>query len=623
MRKKWKYFLISAALLTIIFVSIERYDNYIGQKFYQESTQGLLATYEQLDKTFMMFAQRNWNALEDWCNYLNYREEEQDKKEQNAEDRWGDFVNDRKNWQYSDFYVFNEDCEYWTIDGRRGTAEHVKDAFKALYEKKGPIVSSYVASDGETKILFAVPSDPIELNNVTYTAFAVSYDNSIVEKLIGGGVYNNKSDCYIVDSDGTVLMSLEPETQIKDDFDNIFDFIQDKTQSYNEDYLERMKKTVPTKGKGSVSFKYQKSEYYLVYQPVGIDDWSIVGIVEKSVVDSGMRMVQGTTIVLLCMMATCIVIGVVILMKQRAKAQLQKEADERIKAEKKKEISEQLFLGISQIVDCFAICDLENNRYEYEDKRGEYLYPKKGAYDQFIKGISDQYTILTDGENAKFTNMLSAEHVRQLIKEQKDSYCLEYCARDKSRFFIMSVIPVEWEGDTLTKIMIVSQDMGQQHELENLANTDALTGLFNKRYFEKIMEIRDEKKKTYALFYMDLDFFKPVNDTYGHEMGDKVLKEVAKRLLKSIRSNDYAFRIGDDEFMLILNGNLDAQICEKRIERIKKLIGEPYEFDGHTIKIGISCGSAVYPDDANCAADIQKLADKRMYEDKKINHAQR
>lgn len=622
-RKKWKHFLISAALLTIIFVSIERYNNYIGQKFYKESTQGLFATYEQLDKTFLMFVQRNWNSLEDWCNYLNYCVEEQDKKERNAEDGWVNFVNDRKNWQYSDFYVFNEDCEFWTIDGRRGTAEHVKAAFKELYEKKDPIVSSYVASDGETKILFAVPSDPIELNNVTYTAFAVSYDNSVVEKMIGGGVYNNKSDCYIVDSDGTVLMSLEPETQITDDFDNIFDFIQEKTQSYNKDYLERMKKTVPTKGKGSISFKYQKSEYYLVYQPVGIDDWSIIGIVEKNVVDSGMRMVQGTTIVLLCMMAICIMIGVVILMKQRANAQLQKEADERIKAEKKKEISEQLFLGISQIVDCFAICDLENNRYEYEDKRGEYLYPKKGAYDQFIKELSDQYTILTDGENAKFTNMLSVWNVRQLIKGQKDSYCLEYCARDKSRFFIMNVIPVEWEGDTLTKIMLVTQDMGQQHELENLANTDALTGLFNKRYFEKMMEIRDEKKKPYALFYMDLDLFKPVNDTYGHEMGDKVLKEVAKRLLKCIRSNDYAFRIGGDEFMLILNGNLDAQLCEKRIERIKKLIGEPYEFDGHTIKIGISCGSAVYPDDADCAADIQKIADKRMYEDKKINHAQR
>ena len=91
MRKKWKYFLISAALLTIIFVSIERYDNYIGQKFYQESTQGLLATYEQLDKTFMMFAQRNWNALEDWGNYLNYCVEEQDKKEQNGVPRKNGF----------------------------------------------------------------------------------------------------------------------------------------------------------------------------------------------------------------------------------------------------------------------------------------------------------------------------------------------------------------------------------------------------------------------------------------------------------------------------------------------------------------------------------------------------
>lgn len=70
----------------------------------------------------------------------------------------------------------------------------------------------------------------------------------------------------------------------------------------------------------------------------------------------------------------------------------------------------------------------------------------------------------------------------------------------------MSVIPVEWEEDTLTKIMIVSQDMGQQHELENLANTDALTGLFNKRYFEKMMEIRDENKNRMLCFIWILIF---------------------------------------------------------------------------------------------------------------------
>lgn len=75
---------------------------------------------------------------------------------------------------------------------------------------------------------------------------------------------------------------------------------------------------------------------------------------------------------------------------------------------------------------------------------------------------------MTDGENAKFTNMLSAEHVRQLIKGQKDSYCLEYCARDKSRFFIMSVIPVEWEGDMLTKSCLLHRIWDSSMSLKTL-----------------------------------------------------------------------------------------------------------------------------------------------------------
>ena len=140
MRKKRKYFLISAALLTIIFVSIERYNNYIGQKFYQESTQGLLSTYEQLDKTFLMFAQRNWNALEDWGSYLNYRLEEQDKKEQDTQEDWSDFVNNRENWKYSDFYVFNEDCEYWTIEGRRLHLKIFMKKMRLLYQAMSQVM---------------------------------------------------------------------------------------------------------------------------------------------------------------------------------------------------------------------------------------------------------------------------------------------------------------------------------------------------------------------------------------------------------------------------------------------------------------------------------------------------
>ena len=618
MKKKRKSFAMTAILITILVLSICHYSMYISRQFYHESTENLMSTYEQVDKTFLMFAQRNWNVLTDWSSYLKNLSEQD-----TPEEKWRDFVEERENWQYSDFYVFNEDCQYWTVDGRQGTAEHVRESFEQLYADDAPIVSSYIASSGIRKVLFAVPIEPITLEGITYTALAVTYDNSTMQDMIGGQAYGGESDCYIIYSNGDVLLSIEPKTEITTKLGNLFDFLEENADSYNRKYFKQMKETVPDRGSGSVAYRYEGTDYYLVYQPVGIKDWSIVGIVEQKAVDAGMRNIQYITIAMLCVMATCIGFGIVAFIVQNAKNRLKHEQMEREELARRKELTDQLFEGMAQIVDRFAVCDLKNNTYEYHERRGTLLYPAAGSYEELIQQISNLYAVLTDSENAKITNMLSVKNVRTMIKKEKDTFKFEYCARDKSRFQIMNVIPVEWENNVLTKIILVAQDMGQQHELENLANTDGLTGLFNKRYFERMMKIREEKKTRFALFYLDLDRFKPVNDTYGHEMGDKVLKEVAHRLQGCIRSHDYAFRMGGDEFTLVINGNMNAELCEKRIERIKKEIGAPYYIDGQTISIGTSCGSAVYPDDGVDVQTIQNLADQRMYADKEINHAQR
>ena len=618
MRIKRKSLFMTAVLVFIMVVSIGHYSMYIGQQFYNESTENLLSTYEQVDKTFLMFAQRNWNVLADWGLYLKELSERDE-----PERRWRDFVKERENWQYSDFYVFNEECQYWTVDGRQGKADHVKKAFEELYEDDAPIVSSYTSSSGIRKVLFAIPIDPITLDNVTYTALAVTYDNTVMQNMIGGQAYGGESDCYIIYSNGDVLLSVEPKTEITQTIGNLFTVIEERSDSYDKKKLEQMRLNVKNQKEGSVSYRYEGTDYYLVYLPVGIKDWSIVGIVEQASVNAGMRKVQFLTIGLLSVITVCIAVGITIFIVRDAKIRLRREKKEKAELAKRKELSDQLFDGMAKIVDRFAVCDLKNNRYEYHERRGKLLYPQEGEYEDLIKQISDQYAVLTDGENAKITNMLSVENVKALISKKEDNFKFEYCARDKSVFQIMTVIPVEWEGNELSKIMLVSQDMGQQHELENLANTDGLTGLFNKRYFETMLKILDEKNTRYALFYMDLDRFKPVNDTYGHEMGDKILKEVAHRLLGCIRSHDYAFRMGGDEFTLIINGNMDKSLCEKRIERIKNTVGAPYFIDGEKISIGISCGSAVYPDEANTSQEILSLADKRMYQDKEINHAQR
>ena len=156
----------------------------------------------------------------------------------------------------------------------------------------------------------------------------------------------------------------------------------------------------------------------------------------------------------------------------------------------------------------------------------------------------------------------------------------------------------------------------ERRKLEGLANTDGLTGLFNERCFNSTLKQKEKARQPFALFYLDLDRFKPVNDTYGHDVGDQLLRAVADRLRSCVRSSDFAFRIGGDEFALIVNGEVDADWCAQRIETIKSVIRQPYVLDGRTIGIGTSCGSACYPADRADVRDIRILADHRMYEDK-------
>ncbi len=123
-------------------------------------------------------------------------------------------------------------------------------------------------------------------------------------------------------------------------------------------------------------------------------------------------------------------------------------------------------------------------------------------------------------------------------------------------------------------------------EKQELANTDALTGQLNKRYFDAVVGALERRRQAFAVFYLDLDRFKPVNDTYGHAMGDRLLQEVGKRLQGCIRSSDYAFRLGGDEFALLLVGELSAEDCHRKAAKV--CIAVERKFTGWTAMISIS-----------------------------------
>ena len=609
MKKKRKNILLIAGMLLVLLVGILAYSAYTQKEVYQESTANLLSTYGQSAKTFTMFAQRNWNILTDWDSYLCALAESGEQ-----EGQWQEYIAQKATWQYTDFYLFNEQCEFWTTAGRQGTAEHMRATFEELYTANAPVITSYTSSQGIRKVMFAMPMEqPLQLGDTTYTALAVSYDNAVLEKLLSSMVYEGQSDCYVVRSDGEVVLSTEVKTVIAELMANLFDYLQ-QNASVDQPYFDTMVQTLPQGGEGCVLFTMNGQKYYLIYQPLGILDWSIIGIVPTGVVDAGMRRVQMATIFIIALLGLLIMAGVV-------KIQRDAERNRRRDLERRREKSDMMFEGMARVVERYAVCDLDRDRYQYYERHGEALYPPEGSYQQLLEQISRKYVMLTDSENAKIPQMLAPENLHRLIKTDKDSLKLEYAARDKSAFFMMTVVPMAWKGDRLTRVMMITQDMGKQHLLQSLANTDGLTGLLNKRYFDRVLTVLEQHCQPFALFYMDLDRFKPVNDTYGHDVGDKLLKGVAQRLQGCIRSRDYAFRLGGDEFALLLLGPMTQETCARKMDIICEMIAVPYEIDGNAVSVGASCGYALYPAESIDVQQVCYIADQRMYENKQKNHA--
>ncbi|MDP4537076.1 EAL domain-containing protein [Alkalimonas collagenimarina] len=156
-----------------------------------------------------------------------------------------------------------------------------------------------------------------------------------------------------------------------------------------------------------------------------------------------------------------------------------------------------------------------------------------------------------------------------------------------------------------------------EDELRYLANYDALTGLPNRALLmDRIhhgIENAKRAKRALALCFIDLDKFKQINDSLGHDIGDLLLKEVARRLSLTLRESDTVARLGGDEFVVLLEGYKSHENINHVSRKMLQIIGEPMQLGPHTVGVSPSIGIAVYPDDAYTAFELLKHADVAMY----------
>lgn len=274
---------------------------------------------------------------------------------------------------------------------------------------------------------------------------------------------------------------------------------------------------------------------------------------------------------------------------------------------------------------------LENvTAYIYmKDTNGRYLFANRLLRDWFaapmeeIEGYDD--TKFYDADTAERMRNEDLRVLQHGEKLETEEILTNIFTTGVTRTFMTVKLPLRREDGGIYALCGISTDITERKDIEenmqHMAQYDALTHLPNRALFndrlQQAIAAAQRNKARLALMFIDLDKFKPVNDTYGHGVGDLLLKEVALRIQDCLRDSDTAARIGGDEFVILLPAIETQQDAGKVGEKILSALNRPFMLAGHTLNISGSIGVAVYPEHGKDEKLLVKSADIAMYHAKK------
>lgn len=279
---------------------------------------------------------------------------------------------------------------------------------------------------------------------------------------------------------------------------------------------------------------------------------------------------------------------------------------------------------IDGIPDPIVVIDQDDYQVRLKNRSAEEMFPDTGR-----SGALCCYQAAEKGGSpcAGMLRPCPMEKVR--TEGQPVTFIREHRQRGRQpRFIEVRAAPLPTEGSAGGAIIMSARDITSrinaetklwesQRQLDYMLHHDPLTGLANRLLFQDRLEhaLMEAQRDRYAigLLFIDLDQFKSVNDTLGHEFGDRLLQVVAKRLCQCVRESDTVARLAGDEFTIILERIKDAHHASVVAQKIIRVLSRPIKLDNHRVVVGGSIGISLFPTDGREAGALLKHADAAMY----------
>ena len=335
--------LLAAAVLLIGIA----YFNFISKKIYEDSTDHLSEIYDQVNRSFGAFVDRNWGLLESWDEYF--------AKENPDPAAVSDFIaKEKEYWGFSDFYFLSGGEAYMTASGSAGTMD-LGDAKTNLTEQGEPIMAGDTPESGRDVIVFAAPAAPGSYNGFEYDAVAVSYNNADMASSLNVDAFSGKAKCFVVHNDGSVLLSTQTGGNV---FENFLVYLK-AASDISPDVLSQIGGDWQNGRSGLLQCKIGGVNYCILYQPVGYQDYILLSAVPQSVLSAGFLSVQKVTMNVLIIIFLLIGAAVIALLILRGR---------RLSRLNKTELRyrERMFDLLSNSVDdIFIMLDSANHNVDY------------------------------------------------------------------------------------------------------------------------------------------------------------------------------------------------------------------------------------------------------------------